>query len=667
MMITCLRHRPILASLLSVSARRWISVSADSSSKSYKITSILLNHDSTADKKTVLESLLAPERRNVKAKQDALITTQKPFDAALVLTTPGLTSWLDDEGFMVTLLRMTGLDPDGAHTRNLNVLSAVVDGLVLPQSRKEKRIKELGADLLTGKKRMGLPAGLAVVQGYQDELLPGLWEAAAARKGWKADDADGKAALVFRLPGKTFANRQVVPVTHSQIDVTVPVANTVFQNGRVSTLFASRWEGGGDLGGWAQMREVQRVNVGSQVVQVPGATDAEEKGVLAVRADVPLIAITPARTVGTALGNILKTFDVEGEMVPASRRLEEVVPKLLESRRRMGLGGIRGPLKVWALVVPARLTGEDKPRVTFRGLGLGTVSYPNHLLAAGCRLHRVLSGGGGWGAKQGLLSLDPETRFETTEAEDIESFERDFMAGREGGTGGGSVVGPGDQVVFCVDAGIYPKPTRVLSGIKNIQTAKSTQPFVVRVRPEETGGEEEVQTARCLGDEDVVLQADGSFGVVAKAMFLAPTDGPFDDGSGMAASVKVDTPGAELRVREAPSVAGEKARKAILRAETMVRMTKRMLEETAAESGVLRPETDTAADGGAQSSDLQDDVPASSKKRRDLKPDFEDFDGFVHEWESRWSRFLNRLGRRKVRNFGKGSKRRNKTEGKTES
>ncbi|KAB5563421.1 hypothetical protein GE09DRAFT_1285328 [Coniochaeta sp. 2T2.1] len=663
MMITCLRHRPIVASLLSVPPRRWISVSADSSSKFYKITSILLNHDSAADKKTVLESLLAPERGTGKANQHALFTTPKPFDAALVLATPGLTHWLDDEGFMVTLLRMTGLDPDGAHTRKLSVLSAVVDGLVLPQSREEKRIKELGADLLTGKKRMGLPAGLAVVQGYQDELLPGLWE--DGRKGWK-DDADGKAALVFRLPGKTFANRQVVPVTHSQIDATVPVANTVFQNGRVSTLFASRWEGG-DLGGWAQMREVRRVNVGSQVVQVPGAAEAEEKGVLAVRADVPLIAITPARTVGTALGNILKTFDVEGEMVPASRRLEEVVPKLLESRRRMGLGEIRGPLKVWALVVPARLTGEDKPRITFRGLGLGTVSYPNHLLAAGCRLHRVLSGGGGWGAKQGLLSLDPETRFETTEAEDIESFERDFMAGREGGTGGGSVVGPGDQVVFCVDAGIYPKPTRVLSGIKSHQPPKSTQPFVVRVRPEETGGEEEVQTARCLGDDDVVLKADGTFGVVAKAMFLAPTDGPSDDGTGMAASVKVDTPGAELRVREAPSVAGEKARKAILRAEAVVRMTKKMLEETAAVAGVPRPETDAAADGGAQSGDSHEDVQPSSKKRRDLKPDFEDFDGFVHEWESRWSRFLDRLGRRKERNFGKGSKRRSKTEGHTES
>jgi hypothetical protein len=33
------------------------------------------------------------------------------------------------------------------------------------------------------------------------------------------------------------------------------------------------------------------------------------------------------------------------------------------------------------------------------------------LLAHGARLHRVLGGGGGWGEKQGLLSLDPHTRY----------------------------------------------------------------------------------------------------------------------------------------------------------------------------------------------------------------------------------------------------------------
>jgi len=44
------------------------------------------------------------------------------------------------------------------------------------------------------------------------------------------------------------------------------------------------------------------------------------------------------------------------------------------------------------------------------------------LLAPGTRIHRVLSGGGGWGSKTGLLSLDPQGESE------VESFAQEFEA-----------------------------------------------------------------------------------------------------------------------------------------------------------------------------------------------------------------------------------------------
>lgn len=388
------------------------------------------------------------------------------------------------------------------------MLSAVVDGVVPSARGGEAEASE----------------GFAVVQGYGDEILPGLWE---------EERREGRPGLVFRVPG--------LGGGLSGVEVAVPVTNTVFQNGRTSTLFASRWEGDG----WEELRLVRRVDVGKRVVRVP--SEAGE----AARVSVPLVSITSLRPVGAALGNILKTLVVDGQAVPASGELEANVPMLLESRRRMGLGEIPGPLNVWALVVPARLGREWR-------LGALRTLHAQPLLAEGCRLHRVLSGGGGWGAKQGLLSLDPEAQFETTDEEDVERFERDFLAGRLGGSGGGSVVGPGDQVVFCVDAATYPSPA-------GFDASEQPERFKVTVRPEAASGATPIQR---LGNVDM-RRVDDFFGVVSKAMFLAPVAAAGGEGGGVVASMKIDTPGAELsvgrRLREPPgatleSPAGEVAR-----------------------------------------------------------------------------------------------------------
>lgn len=59
-----------------------------------------------------------------------------------------------------------------------------------------------------------------------------------------------------------------------------------------------------------------------------------------------------------------------------------------------------------------------------------------------------MSGGGGWGQKQGLLSLDPESRYSTEDQEDIDSFIRSFK-GEE--TAGSGIVAPGSWVQFLVE------------------------------------------------------------------------------------------------------------------------------------------------------------------------------------------------------------------------
>ncbi|CRK46843.1 hypothetical protein BN1723_020146, partial [Verticillium longisporum] len=84
-------------------------------------------------------------------------------------------------------------------------------------------------------------------------------------------------------------------------------------------------------------------------------------------------------------------------------------------------------------------------------------------LALGQRIFQVISGGGGWGKKQGLLSLDTETQFSLTGEEDLESFIRSFH-GQKGGDGedaplDSGVVAPGSTLQFFTTAvGELPEP-----------------------------------------------------------------------------------------------------------------------------------------------------------------------------------------------------------------
>jgi len=62
----------------------------------------------------------------------------------------------------------------------------------------------------------------------------------------------------------------------------------------------------------------------------------------------------------------------------------------------------------------------------------------------------IVSGGGGWGAKQGLLSLDPETTYAQPEQNDIDAFVKAFEE-RNSAEPSSGLVSPGSYVLFCVE------------------------------------------------------------------------------------------------------------------------------------------------------------------------------------------------------------------------
>ncbi|KAF2857456.1 hypothetical protein K470DRAFT_260794, partial [Piedraia hortae CBS 480.64] len=123
------------------------------------------------------------------------------------------------------------------------------------------------------------------------------------------------------------------------------------------------------------------------------------------RTYLPLEKLTPWRTVTECWGNILRTVVVPdgGKEVPASLELEAEVQKR---------GGVEGG--VWALIYPQKYLGTEHIDIK--------ASSP-FALSDDVKLVRVVSGGGGWGAKRGLLSLDPDpVHGEVVKPDDAISF-----------------------------------------------------------------------------------------------------------------------------------------------------------------------------------------------------------------------------------------------------
>ncbi|KAJ9157963.1 V-type c subunit family protein [Pleurostoma richardsiae] len=351
------------------------------------------------------------------------LVSRAPLDATVILASQDFASWLEDESFVSALL--PSLFPrsrqDEATRRDFSILSAVVDGL---------------CPVAPG----GVPGrGFSILNGHLDSILPGMWPSSLSHK-FAPDGSDIRASLDFTLgPLLDSAN---------PIAVTVPLANTVFQNGRQSTLLAGLWarsEKGSFKLSSLEERHTQLV--------VPSRSNSA----LTSSVSIPLIPITAPRKVLAGLGNIIRQVEADGLPSPASKELERDIPRLLKAREKASAAEITGPLGVWTLVVPESLATPGllaeisaTPVLEIEAERAASAKFSRllpELVASGCHIHRILSGGGGWGLKQGLLSLDPQTSYSPPGgAEDVESFIRSFR----GDDTADSIVAPGCYVQFLV-------------------------------------------------------------------------------------------------------------------------------------------------------------------------------------------------------------------------
>jgi hypothetical protein len=201
-----------------------------------------------------------------------------------------------------------------------------------------------------------------------------------------------------------------------------------------------------------------------------------------------------------SMGNILRQISdgtPANQSQPASQELESLVPQFHKSR-----GEPPQAIAVWALVIPQALQLSLKVKTKYflkklRGKensGINKQSSASHdwealwealwrsnptmwtdlvtnAIKKGARLHRVLSGGGGWGKKAGLLSLDPVITSIESESSASQKFSDQLDGPGDLSSALHPVAHPGDAIQFFVSP---PEPNRDAGKI-NLDTAKQNE------------------------------------------------------------------------------------------------------------------------------------------------------------------------------------------------
>jgi len=142
-------------------------------------------------------------------------------------------------------------------------------------------------------------------------------------------------------------------------------------------------------GGWDTVNRVYRIEIPPP--RAPGGYKYTSR--------LPLIPLTAPRQVLHCAGNILRELSSPEDPntgIPASRELESAVDSYLKENPQARPGR---KLDIFALITPP---GRKHPQW---GRYEGIDPWD---LQSGQKLRRVLSGGGGWGKKMGLLSIDPQ-------------------------------------------------------------------------------------------------------------------------------------------------------------------------------------------------------------------------------------------------------------------
>ncbi|RAL15327.1 uncharacterized protein BO97DRAFT_440746 [Aspergillus homomorphus CBS 101889] len=248
--------------------------------------------------------------------------------------------------------------------------------------------------------------GISVLLVNRDNVLGQI---AAARRVRSTEATES--VLVFSIPTSDTQAPDKAS-RRSLHEVGLRLANTIFINGKENTLFGARWE----YNTTAKKYTLDNTLDLSNCIVTSPATSLSDDFQL------PLYPVGHRRRVISSMGNILRqlskhTDNHSTDPMPASFELEKDLPRYITEHNITDQR-----VSVWALI-----------ETTEEGYTAGTNASRESLIEAirkGGKLHRVMSGGGGWGKKQGLLSLDPEITFmERTKKDRLLGLEALFTTG----------------------------------------------------------------------------------------------------------------------------------------------------------------------------------------------------------------------------------------------
>ena len=364
--------------------------------------------------------------------------------------TPAHIQLLDDSStFIPSLLRLAVEFTQPWH--KFNLLAAVIDRI--PYTRPTIPIGLRDSHAANVEPSPGTEDGLegiSVAVLDSEAAAPDLWSSKNMKIGRETMTIQQRCTLSFSFPPSPVVRSQLSDESVSQPLVQrmlqLPVTNTLFQNGRQSTLFAQRWNIRYSKESTSEHLCSKREWLPQQMIHM-GAVFADED--MRLRPDhfvnSHLVPITPARTIAAAVGNIIGKIskgDASIEAVPASEELESAINTAIQQ------GQIPAQqVHVWALIRPRKYAALD-PSAQNRSAVDDMIQYA---ILSGGRLHKVLSGGGGWGEKRGLLALDPDSDYSHMyqpsepsfgDDQDIDAEKREIL---------GEIAEPGDIITFYVN------------------------------------------------------------------------------------------------------------------------------------------------------------------------------------------------------------------------
>lgn len=205
--------------------------------------------------------------------------------------------------------------------------------------------------------------------------------------------------------------------------VTLPVANTFFVNGHRATLVEDTWKVSIGSNTFGTNEERGRLvptisHERRQDLQTATIHAGFQSNALG-RSELPLTPLTTPRPITKAMGNVVTEIQLPERKAPASTELESSVSRYIADHPGATSAG---PLLIYASVRP-RPVAMSPHQVPSPPLLDRLHSRDLIDTFEGCtRLFRVTGGGGGWGKKQGLLSLDPAVGFDGDDQGTTSSF-----------------------------------------------------------------------------------------------------------------------------------------------------------------------------------------------------------------------------------------------------